>query len=90
MSDQIRPKPPSQRTGALMLGSIVTGGLFASLLAPWTDGLVLWLTQSPIGIWVMFPEGYGATLLSGATTGITYLISWLKLRTIRHEDEQSS
>lgn len=71
-----------QRTGDLMQGAVITGGLLSGLLAPWSSGLVAYLAHSPIGQWVSFPEGYEMTLLSGITTGITYAIGWWKLRQI--------
>jgi hypothetical protein len=69
-----------QRTGDVMQSAVITGGLLSGLLAPWSSGFVAWLATSHIGQWVMFPEGYEMTLLSAITTGITYLIGYLKLR----------
>lgn len=79
-----------QRTGDVMQGAVITGGLLSGLLAPWSAGLVNWLAHGPVGAWVSFPEGYDMTLLSGVTTAVTYALGWWKLRTIRARNESEA
>lgn len=79
----------TQKTGDMMQGVVITGGLLAALLAPWSSGLVKILAHGPVGYWVSFPEGYDMTLLSGVTTAITYAIGWWKLRAVRAQEREA-
>ena len=74
-------------TGQKMLGAITTGGLLSAVFAPWSGGLVRYLEHSPVGLWVMFPDGYSDTLLAGITTLVIYILGRLQLRNLPTEKQ---
>lgn len=68
-----------------VLGATTTAILIASLLAPWTGGLINYVSAGAIGKWVMFPDGYEDTLLTAFTGGLIRFYGWLEKRKIVKE-----
>jgi hypothetical protein len=67
------------RSGHLVKGTALTSGLITSVLAPWVS-FELRLVEAATGI--MLPEGYDATVLVAATTGIAWLAGVMRMWSI--------
>jgi hypothetical protein len=79
------PSTMNLRSGDLVNSSTVTTGLVGTLLSPWIDGALKFITDHAHG-YLSFGEGYDTQLTMGVVVLAMYLQGKWHMRSIRKVD----